>query len=303
MTFISKKFISILILISMALSFSLVLASCGESVTDEDGYTLYEDVGYGNNERHKLDLCVPDGAAGEVGLILFIHGGGWTEGDKALYRQHVTRWAKDNGYITAALNYRYASDTVHADEILDDITAALTKIKSRAAEMSISTEKVMLVGHSAGGHLATLYAYKVGDDAPIKPAAVVSQSGLTNLADSNYFGANRVANDMTKVFTKISGFTVDKDNIAEAITPLRSVSPLSYVSKSSAPTIICHGTNDDIVPLSNAYALEASLDEAGVKNTVIIYQNTGHDLQGDTSAAELFERTMLEYAREYLAAK
>ena len=300
MTSTSKRTISVLLLISFLLLFSPLFSSCAKKLTSDEGYTLNTDESYGDNERHKLDLCIPKDATGEVGLILFIHGGGWTEGDKLSYRNHVITWARDYGYVTAAINYRYASDTIHADEILDDITLSLLKIKSMATEISISTEKVMLVGHSAGGHLAALYAYKVGDDAPIKPAAVVSQSGLTDLVDTNYFGANPLMKDITGVMSKVSGVKVDGGNVMPAITALKAVSPVSYVTESSAPTVICHGTLDDIVPISNAYTLEAVLNEAGVKNTVIIYNNTGHDLQGDATATELADKTMLEYARKYL---
>ncbi len=299
-----KRLISLITVLSLSLSFILLLCSCerkpNETKTVDEGYTLYENVSYGDDVRHTLDLCIPDGAGGEVGLVLFIHGGGWHAGEKDVYKNELIKWAKTNGYVAAALNYRYASDKVHADGILSDITAALAKIKARAADVGISTEKVLLTGGSAGGHLSLLYAYKVGNDAPIKPSCVVSYAGPTSLDDSNYFGSNPLVDDIIKMFRKISGYNVDKNNLAPATAALREVSPLTYVSESSPPTVICHGDSDEVVPISNAYALEAALTEAGVENRLIVYTASGHGLDGDSAAAKLAEEVMLEYARTHL---
>lgn len=302
-----KRIVSIITLIALSLTFALLLTSCEvkpwESKKHGDGYTLYENVSYGNALRHTLDLCVPDGASGEVGLVLFIHGGGWLEGDKSAYRNDMIKWARDNGYVSASINYRFASGDVHADEILSDVSSALEKIKSRTAELSVNTERVMLVGSSSGAHLALLYAYKIGDTAPIKPAAVVSYAGQTNLADGNFFGSNPMVDSIVSMFNNISGFEIDKNNIVAAISALREASPLTYITEKSAPTIICHGDSDKVVPISNAYALDSALAEHGVEHKTIIYANSDHDLKGDDASAKLAEKTMLEYASKYLSAE
>ena len=65
------------------------------------------DMSYGTHERQVVDLCIPDGASGDIGMVLFIHGGAWIQGDKEGYAEVLNSGASDIGVATAALNYRY----------------------------------------------------------------------------------------------------------------------------------------------------------------------------------------------------
>ena len=96
------------------------LFGCGKSDLKENEYK------YGPNERQVVQIVLPDDADKTCGVILFIHGGGWIAGDKNEYAGYLNA-AAGRGYIGASLNYRYISDTVHAEDELDDIGAALNK--------------------------------------------------------------------------------------------------------------------------------------------------------------------------------
>lgn len=124
---------------------------------------VYENLSYGTHERNVLDLAIPQTDAGEVGLVLFIHGGAWITGDKDGYSGGASHCANNMGLAGAALNYRYLSDDVSLHEIIADIDAALAKIKATAAENGVNINKVLLTGSSAGAHLSMLYAYKCKD--------------------------------------------------------------------------------------------------------------------------------------------
>ena len=86
----------------------------------------------------------------------------------------------------------------------------------------------------------------------------------------------------------------------DIIAALDSVSPATYVTSATVPTIIAHGNADDIVPYSNAVTLDNALTAAGVEHTFITYKNTGHGLDNDSSAASLYEATLIDYANRYL---
>ena len=94
------------------------------------------DLAYGKAERQVLDVELPAGH-GDVGLIFYIHGGGWIAGSKEGSRDTLRFWAQ-NGYAAAALNYRYLSDTVHITDQLDDIDAALAAVKAYGAELVLT---------------------------------------------------------------------------------------------------------------------------------------------------------------------
>ena len=90
----------------------------------------YFDLSYGTHERQVVDLFIPDDASGDLGLVLFIHGGAWIAGDKESYEGGMEYGATELGIATASVNYRYISDDVDLLDVLDDIDDALAVIKS-----------------------------------------------------------------------------------------------------------------------------------------------------------------------------
>ena len=137
-----------------------------------ENYTQYINLSYGSGERQKLDLCIPNDASGDLGLVLFIHGGAWIAGDKGSYKNGVKSASETYGFAGASINYRYISDEIDFNDILDDIDAALACIKAKGAELGVNINKVLLTGDSAGGHLSLLYAYSRAGTAPIAPNAL-----------------------------------------------------------------------------------------------------------------------------------
>ena len=157
---------------------------------DDSNCRVYANLAYGKEQRQFVDLAIPKDNDGEVGLILFIHGGGWLAGDKESYKDALSNSANNFGYAAAALNYRYLSKNVDMFDIADDIDSALAVIKDKAKERGVEINKVILTGGSAGAHLSMFYAYSRKDTAPITPVAVCSYSGPTDLYDDNFYFNN-----------------------------------------------------------------------------------------------------------------
>lgn len=295
------KKVKFLLLISALLS----LTGCEEkfkySFSETEQYKLYVNLKYGDANRNVLDLALPKGEA-HKGLVFYIHGGGWITGDKEGYRDSLINYAS-RGYACAALNYRYADQKkVTGFEILDDITAALNKVKETASESNIELNSALLSGGSAGGHLSLLYAYACQERAPIKPACVVSYSGPTDLLDSNFYKTDaQNYKGIINMISKVAG----KEINAESYTPhykdvLMALSPNYYVNQYTVPTVICHGTADDVVPYSNAVSLDALLTEKGVEHEFVSYQNAGHGLERDEAAQARGNSLFEEYVGKYL---
>lgn len=277
-----------------------MLASCTKKTvkSDENDYTLYTNLYYGEAKRNYMDVCIPTGKSGTVGLILMIHGGGWIAGDKDCYTASIKSWCGEKGYVSAAINYRYADGkNVTADDILDDISMALMKIKELAAESGITVEKVLLTGGSAGAHLSLLYAYEKAAVAPIAPVAVVSFSGPTDLCDTNFYKNGK---EVTEMVSKISGIDMEKNEIEHAKPLLFGASPVAYVNENTVPTVICHGANDSIVPYSNAETLDRLLTEYGVPHDFIVFPNSDHGLESDSDCMDKANELMEQYAARYL---
>lgn len=264
-----------------------------------------KNVKYGDAERQVVDIAFPENAKGDVGLVLMIHGGAWIMGDKSTYTDSI-KYGAQLGFVSAAMNYRYISEKTDVNDIMDDITACLSKIKAQASERGINVTKVLLTGSSAGAHLSLLYAYSRKAEAPIAPAAVVSYCGPTDLASWDYDHIyNNAMGNSDFVYALISyacGTQVTQANYSsEAVqAAARKISPLYYVDKNTVPTVICHGNKDSVVPFEDSIKLDAALTANGVAHDYIVYKNSDHDLNGDPDAAKIGGDLLIEYANRYL---
>lgn len=268
---------------------------------DFDCQTFF-DMAYGTHERQVVDLCIPDGASGDLGMVLFIHGGAWIAGDKESYEGGMNYGASNLGIATASTNYRYISEDVDILDILDDIDAALAKIKEKGAEVGVNINKVLLTGDSAGAHLSLLYAYARKSTAPIAPVAVISNSGPTDLYDDNFYHNNALGNEavISDLMSKACGQRFTYETKESAKEALYRVSPIDYVSADCVPTVINHGNADSIVPFSNAQTLDALLTEYGVEHVLNVYQGADHDLGKDEAAKKRADELLFGYIDRFL---
>lgn len=291
------RVISIILTLICIVGSIFTLSACNEYKFDK-----YENISYGDYERQTLNLYIPQDCGDTVGLILVIHGGAWIGGDKDYYDGKLETWCKSYGYAAAAINYHFISEEFSCEDILNDITLSLEKIKAFALEKGVNIQKCMLTGNSAGGHLSLLYAYKCADTAPITPVAVANYSGPTDLTDQNYYVNNENASGYLDLFSKLchTTFTADNYLLEEMQAKLLEYSPVNYVTQNTVPTLICHGDADEIVPYSNATILKQKLDSYGVKNDFVSYKNSGHSLSGDKKSKRKANDLFESYANKYL---
>lgn len=266
-----------------------------------DCHTFF-DMSYGTHERQVVDLFIPEGASGDLGLVLFIHGGAWIAGDKESYEGGMEYGATELGIATASMNYRYISEEVDLLDILDDIDAALAEIKAKGNEVGVNINKVLLTGDSAGGHLSLLYAYARKNSAPVAPVAVVSNSGPTDLYDDNFYHNNALGDTavICDLLSKACGQKFTYETKESAKDALYSVSPVFYVSADCVPTVINHGNADTIVPFSNALALDELLTQYGVEHVLNVYEGADHDLGKDDAAKERADELLFGYIDRFL---
>ena len=262
----------------------------------------YFDMSYGTHERQVVDLFIPEDASGDLGLVLFIHGGAWIAGDKESYVSGMEYGATELGIATASVNYRYISDDVDLLDVLDDIDDALAVIKTKGNEVGVNINKVLLTGDSAGGHLSLLYAYARKSTAPVTPVAVISNSGPTDLYDGNFYHNNALGDEtvICDLLSKACGQRFTYDTKESAMTALYSVSPIAYVSADCVPTVINHGNADSIVPFSNAVTLDALLTQYGVEHVLNVYDGADHDLGKDDEAKKKADELLFGYIDRFL---
>ena len=259
---------------------------------------VYENYKYGADPtRQVLDLYIPANAKGEVGLVLYIHGGFWMAGDKSIFSADAKKTCR-RGYCGATISYRYASYTTHMNDLLDDVASAASAIKSLAASQGVTINKMIVVGHSAGAHLAMMYGYTRANSSPIKPVAVWDRAGPTNLADDMWKAGG---SGIYQVFTCITGTYITEDNFSSNAAQLVMAqhSPIAYAN-SAIPTIISHGVKDRTVPYENGVTLYQYLSVAGKKVAAFTYPNSDHGLESDASVEAQARQTLYQWAQSYM---
>src|SRR5204862_2061067 len=121
-----------------------------------DGVKAHRDLVYveGGHERHKLDLYLPEKAAGPLPLLIWVHGGGWQNGSKdgcpPLRGGYLER-----GYAVASIGYRLSQHAVFPAQI-EDCKAAIRWLRAHAQEYGLDKARFGVWGSSAGGHLVAL---------------------------------------------------------------------------------------------------------------------------------------------------
>lgn len=267
-----------------------------------DKFTILKDIPYGSHERHKLDIFMPENPKCTSGVILFIHGGGWVQGDKSGHH-HDNDFFSKSGYITATMNYRYVDENTSVYDELDDITEALKSIKIECSKYGFNIEKSILSGGSAGSHLALLYAYTKADQAPLTPVAACVYCPPVDCAKPDFLlGISGEFEDWKYgVLSKCCGVRINRENLLEEPQQkaLKKISPQEYVSESCIPTAIFHGRLDELIPFSHIENFINLLNANGVKNDLLIYENSGHALDKDLEIANKTRDVIKEYAENY----
>ena len=214
-----------------------------------------------NNYESKLDLYERRDATSPQATLIYIHGGGWTGGNKEGSLSSLLPWL-EMGWNVVNVEYRLARVST-APAAVEDSLCALRWVAANADRHHIDTNRIVTSGNSAGGHLALTTAMipegsGLDNECPGVPlpkvAAVVDWYGITDVNDL-LEGANRRAYAVQWL-----GSSPDRAEIA------KRVSPLTYVRPGLMPVLMIQGDADPVVPYQHSLRLKAALDKGGVKN-------------------------------------
>ena len=256
-----------------ALAITSTFASCSKSDTGGGGTTTIAeknmpDVSYGTDAQQKMDIYLPaNRSVTTTKVLILIHGGGWTQGDKADFAAVIdTLKQRLPGYAIFNLNYRLAAfpnNLFPTQEI--DIKAAVDFIYGNRSTYQVS-DKFVLMGASAGGHLSLLHAYKYRSVVKIK--AVVDFFGPTDMVDMYN---NPGSYPQIAIAALMSGTPTTNPALYQ------SSSPIQFVDAFNCPTIIIQGGLDPLVnATTQSLALANKLTLFNVVNQYVLYPTGGH---------------------------
>jgi acetyl esterase/lipase len=266
------------VLLSILLA-GITLMACNKSSGkgDEPGYTTEStlmNVAYGTDAAQKMDIYLPAGrTTAETKVLVLVHGGGWTAGDKSEFDAYIaTLKQRLPGYAIFNVNYRLATSNLNRFPVQEnDLNAAVEFVAGRQKEYGIS-DKFVLIGFSAGAHLALLQGYKHTN--VIKPKAIVSFFGPTDLVD--------MYNNPTSQYAPLLLEALVGYKPSQNIDAYNQSSPMYFVTAASPPTMLLHGGLDDLVSYTQSSMLYNKLKSLNVVNQYVFYPNEGHGWFGPT---------------------
>lgn len=289
----------------IALSFATSLLCVAQNNRGQqqlpDSVDLLADLPYAgtDNPRQMLDLILPkERAANPLPVVVFIHGGGWRNGQKNGGRRRVAPFVETGEFAGATVGYRLSSEAKWPTQI-HDCKAAIRWIRANAKKYNLDPERIGVWGTSAGGHLVSMLGTS-GDvasmDGELGPHTDVS-SRITCVAD--FFGPT---NFLTMDATDIPSGRIDHDSadspeslliggpIQEHPEKVATANPITYVSADDSPFLIVHGTMDPLVSFNQSELLHTALQKSKVETTLITIEGGGHGQGFGSKATELVKR-------------
>lgn len=195
---------------------------------------------------------------GKRPTLIYIHGGGWVALDKSVVMMKFLPYL-EKGWTVVNVNYRQGVGTAPAAVV--DCRCALNWVYENSEKYGFDTDRLVLSGASAGGHLSLITGMKNADhyESPceinreLKVAAIV-----------NWFGVSRLSAYQNPETGEHNIIWMKKGDDFEELN--KGVSPIYYVNSDTPPIISIHGDKDSSVPYSHATELHAALNEAGLAN-------------------------------------
>jgi acetyl esterase/lipase len=206
--------------------------------------------------------------------VVLVHGGGMWTGSRA-HMEHPARQLAEAGYVAFSVDYRLVDDAAGRHRWpaqLDDVQRAVRWVRAHAADYGVDPERVGAYGWSAGGQLAALLGTRDTRDVTAPMASSSSRvTCVVDLAGDVDLAAYTHPPELHEAIALPGG------TVQEVPEHFRDSSPLTWIDRRTAPFLVIHGDQDDVVPIEQSRRLVAALRLAGVETEYVELAEAGHD--------------------------
>lgn len=259
----------------------------------DQGIEIEQDVPYGSARGRPLlcDVLRPEQPASErLPCIVYIHGGGWRQGDKASGTARLAPLVATGNYVGVSVGYRLSGEAKWPAQI-EDCQAALRWIREHAAELGIDPERIGVWGFSAGGHLSAFLAVTEG----MKEIDALETRGKERVRCAvamsppvYFFNEDRNPELREGMLYELLGTT-----FGEKPEVYKQASPAAYVHPDTPPILFVSGDADQVVPFEPIRRFSDDLEAQGVEAPLIRLVGAGHRYRSaelESRIAAFFDR-------------
>ena len=216
-------------------------------------------IAYGDDARQKLDIYLPkQNAAGASAVLIFFHGGSWHDGEREGYG-FLGRAFAARGFVTVIADYRKAP-SVRFPAFVQDTASAIAWVHANIAKHDGDADRIFVMGHSAGAHIAMMTAL-----------------------DPQWLAANNLAPNVIKGVIGLAGpydflpLTTDSSKIALGQWPdLTETQPITFARADAPPLLLLTGDKDTVVKPRNSKILSEAIQALGGQQQLRIYPDVDH---------------------------
>jgi len=237
--------------------------------------TTDSDVTYCTIDETKLlmDIHWPETGNAPFASVVYVHGGGWSSGDKADNLNQYLDELLPRGIVVFAINYRLSGDAPFPS-MIEDAKCAVRHIRANAQTYSINPDRIGAFGGSAGGHLVSLLG-TVGKEAGWDDVGPYQGVSSHVAAVVNMYGPT----DLTQPDEGTTQQLIKKTFQTNAYEDMGFASPITYVDRNDPPFLLMHGEEDPLVPIHQSEQFAEALKEAGVEVEFVRVANASHSFR------------------------
>ncbi len=242
----------------------------------QDGQVKIQDgivIGDAGDAPLEADLFLPPIDDIKRPAILIVHGGGWREGDRTQLRGYAILLAR-LGFVTLSTSYRLSTEAVWPAQI-QDVNCALRYLRASSESLGIDPERIGISGNSAGGHLALMAGAKNktfegqggnnNEPSHVKAICAIYPPARIKKLDNT--------DPLDNAFLALMGEEAKQSDYDKA-------SPINYINKDYVPTMLIHGSKDNVVSLRDTNDLYEKLIESKVPAEIHIFSEEDHAFDG-----------------------
>ncbi len=221
------------------------------------GAAVVQDQSYGPDELHQLDIYRPDSGRGDAPVLVFFHGGRWTDGDKSMY-PFVGKAFADRGYVTVIADYRKYPE-VRFPAFVHDGAQAVAWVHDNIERFGGDPERLFIAGHSSGAHIASLLA-----------------------ADERYLQAQGKPTAIVRAFAGLAGpydFVPDEEDLIDIFGPPErypQMQTTTHIEGDEPPMLLLWGEKDTLVWRRNIDLLSERIRARSGQVSTRLYPDLDH---------------------------